>query len=476
MKSNFTIILFLISGLLFYNCNDEDTLWGSGEFVAAFKNPSENISAQQDEIAIELVYSETAISDGWISLTYTSDGLVYGENADFTTTPVTEQGFIKIPVVKGSQSTSFSVKRLSEVLPNDDKSVIFSIVEIEMPGKTTQIQGNKTVLVSFSETASLGGTLSPEVGGPNQPNQVYLELRLKTETKIRRDAWDLGFYSGEDFRVKLNSSLYMFAGRLSSTDIDNISSSEVADLKSKMGFLIEDSNYYVDDPSGVITGTVIDEISANDLENHVFLLNMGYTIGTDTVESGSVAIAGAERGYKKIRVLRQGDNYILQYANLNESGHHELVIPKTAGYNFTFLSIGTESIVSVEPEANRWDLNFTVKTEVEAFPSGGFTAYGYSDYVETNPLGGVKAYRVYTDEYSYEGFAVNHIDESKFNLDQRTIGASWRKVTPPNKYLYDNIFYIIKDADGNYYKLKFTAFENENGVRGYPQFKYDLLK
>lgn len=476
MKSKFTILLLLISGLLLYNCKDDDALWGANEFVAAFKNPSENMTAQQSEIEIELVFSETAVSNGWIDIQFHTIGLDYGEDADFTTFPAAEQGLLRIPISKNSQSTNFSLKRLTEVLPEDDKSVEFSIVDIEMPGKITRSQGNQSVIVSFSETAALGGTLSPEVGGPNQPNQIYIELRTKTETKIRRDTWDLGFYSGEDFRVKLNSAVYMFAGKLSSTDIDNISMDEVAQLKTKMGFLIDNSNIYVDDPTGVITGTAIEEISANDIENHVFLLNMGYEIGTDTPEPGGVAIAGAERGYKKIRILRQGEDYILQYAGLTETGHHEVVIPKTDGYNFTFYSMISENIVSVEPEAPRWDLNFTVKTEVEELPGAGFTAYGYSDYVETNPLGGVKAYRVYTDEFSYDGFSVNNIDESKFELSQRTIGASWRKVTPPDKYLYDNIFYIIKDADGNYYKLKFTAFENENGVRGYPQFKYDLLK
>ncbi|MDD3771140.1 MAG: HmuY family protein, partial [Weeksellaceae bacterium] len=303
-----------------------------------------------------------------------------------------------------------------------------------------------------------------------------LELRSKKETSIRRDSWDLGFYSGENFRVKLNTSLYMFAGKLSSTDINQVSTAEIQDLKSKMVFLVEGSDQYVDDPSGNIDGTVIDEISIDDNENYVYLLKLGYEIGTDTPESGGVAIAGAERGYKKIRILRQGNDYILQYADLNANNYQEVLISKTENFNFTFFSFTTENVVNVEPESNRWDLNFTVKTEVESLPGAGFTAYGYSDYVETNPLGNVKAYRVYTDEFSYDNFSVNDINEEKLNLSQRTIGASWRKVTPPDKYLYDTIFYIIKDAEGNYYKLKFTALENENGVRGYPQFKYDLLK
>jgi hypothetical protein len=471
---HFSILLF--SGLLLFSCNGDDDHWGTNEFVAAFKNPSESIPENNPEIEIQIVFSEKAANDGWVKIDFNGHNVSYGETADFITLPAAEEGVITVPIQKNTEQTVFTIKRLTEALPEDDKSVEFSIVNIEMPGKTTQIQGNKTVLVSFSETAALGGTISPEVGGPNEPNQVYLELRTKKETAIRRDTWDLGFYSGDDFRVRLNGSLFMFAGKLSSTNIDEISSAEVQELKTKMGFLIEDSDQYVDDPSGIITGTAIEGISVNDIENHVYLLNLGNEIGTDTPEPGGVAIAGEERGYMKIRILRQGDDYILQYAEVEATTHQQVVISKTEGYNFTFFSLITENIVSVEPESNRWDLNFTVKTEVEELPGAGFTAYGYSDYVETNPLGNVKAYRVYTDEFSYDEFSVNNIDETKFTLDQRTIGASWRKVTPPDKYLYDNIFYIVKDSDGNYYKLKFTALENENGIRGYPEFKYDLLQ
>ncbi|PZP51428.1 MAG: hypothetical protein DI598_03250 [Pseudopedobacter saltans] len=38
-------------------------------------------------------------------------------------------------------------------------------------------------------------------------------------------------------------------------------------------------------------------------------------------------------------------------------------------------------------------------------------------------------------------------------------------------------FYIIKDADGNYYKLKFLAMgvNNDGGTRGKPVIQYELI-
>src|SRR5690606_37622585 len=71
-----------------------------------------------------------------------------------------------------------------------------------------------------------GAAVSPEVGGPNQGNQVYVDLSTNTTTAIQRDSWDLGFYSGSDFRVIINGSIGMATAQLSTSDIDAVSSSD----------------------------------------------------------------------------------------------------------------------------------------------------------------------------------------------------------------------------------------------------------
>ena len=41
----------------------------------------------------------------------------------------------------------------------------------------------------------------------------------------------------------------------------------------------------------------------------------------------------------------------------------------------------------------------------------------------------------------------------------------------------NDIFYVVKDAGGNYYKLRFTRLvDAQSGERGNPQFQYDLLE
>ena len=330
-----------------------------------------------------------------------------------------------------------------------------------------------------------GASIAPEVGGPNQQNQVYIDLSTNTKTAVQRDSWDLGFYTGSDFRVTINGSIEMAAAKLSTTDINAISSTtqEVIDLQPAVAVGTFDSTNitYVDGFDGNINDTAIAPISSTDSENYVYLINLGNEVGTTTPETGSVALKGEERGWKKIRILQDANNYVLQYADLDATTHEEITISKDSNFNFTFFSFNTESIVNVEPASSNWDLNFTTFTDEVFAGADSYGAYFYGDFVASNNLANVNIYRIDTEEnseLSYDNFTLNDVTTSNFSNDQRSIGSSWRNGGGPGSLpsLKDNIFYIINDTDGNLYKLKFLALTNAEGERGYPEFVYSLLQ
>lgn len=474
LKSTLHFFTIAFLAIFLAGCSKDDAPGNELPFVAAFENQSISFSSEETQKDIHLVFSQAAPQNGVISIAFQLTNVVYG--ADFKTMPAASEGIIQIPVKAGTSEASFQFHKLTPNPGVDDpkKTVEFSIVKVAIPNGVTQ--GNTDLLVTYAEKASLGRSFAPNVGGPNEPNQVYIDLSSEKETMIRRDTWDLGFYSGDEFRVKLNSSLYMMTAELQTTDIDAVTSSDVESLQPNMAFLVAGSNEFVDHPSGHITQTAIAEISTSVEENKVYLLKMGNEIGTTAPTVGSVAVAGADRGWKKIRIVRDGNGYLLQYADLNATDHQEISISKDSNFNFTFFSFDTGDVVQVEPTKENWDLNFSTFIEVLDLPSGGLSAYGYSDYVKTNVLAKTKAYRVSAEDFTYENFTAADIVDDKFEIDQRVIGSSWRSVTPPNRFLVDDLFYIIKDSEGNVYKLKFTALMNENGVRGYPEFQYDLLK
>lgn len=456
------LICNLFIACISFSCSSDDDGNVAQEFVVAFENPSLSFTTEDTAKEIKLSFSTAAPQSGTATLTYTTVNADYSTH--FTTDPAGEEGVIEVPVAAGSNGATFTMTKLQNPVEGTEMSVKFKLNSISNPNST--IQGNTELVVNFTESAALGGTMSPEVGGPDQPNQVYIDLSSQTQTVIKRDTWDLGFYSGEGYRVVLNGSLLMATSALEATDIDAVTEADVAELQPKVAVGTPGSDVYVDDFTGAIQGTAIAEVSEDDLDNKVYLLNLGVNIGAN------IHAPGGARGWKKIRVLRQGSDYVLQYADLNATTHEEVVISKAEGYNFTFFSFTTGGEASVEPIKDQWDLNFSVFTNL-ASNDGVNYAYSFSDFIVSNSKAGITAYQVSTADFIYEDFAAEHVDEASLSVDQRSIGDTWRNVFTNS--VDDQVFYVLKDPDGHYYKIRFTALVNESGDRGYPSFEYSLL-
>ena len=335
------------------------------------------------------------------------------------------------------------------------------------------------------EIPTVGATLQPSVGGPNQPNQVYLDLSAAEFKAVNRESWDFGFSSGDDFRVVLNGSVKMAVKKLATSDI---TVSQTIDTNVSVGAGENpSSNGYVDNPTGVLAGagagvgTAIAEVSATDADNKVYLVNLGFKVSTAVPAKGSVSVDGDSRGWKKVRILRSGNGYKIQYADLTSTTFTEKVISKDADFNFTFFSLATGNTVAVEPQKAKWDLNFTVFTNYFNMGSGDVT-YGFSDFITTNAKSGTQVYQVLvTADVTYAAFAKANVVESNFTLsktDQRVIGSNWRSGGGPTTLpsIRADRFYVVKDAAGNYYKVKFLAMTNEAGIRGYVTLEYAILK
>lgn len=334
------------------------------------------------------------------------------------------------------------------------------------------------------EIPTVGATLQPAVGGPNQPNQVYLDLSAAESKSVNRASWDLGFATGSDFRVIINGSVKMAVKKLETSDI---TLAQQADNTVNVGFDTPASKGYVDNPTGVLAGagagvgTAIAEVSATDADNKVYLVNLGFAVSTTKPAVGSVSVDGDARGWKKVRILRSGNGYKIQYADLASTTFTEKTISKDAAFNFTFFSLTSGNTVAVEPEKAKWDLNFTTFTNYTPY-NGQDVTYGYSDFISTNAKAGTQTYQVLvTNDVTYAAFTRASVVETNFavsSTNQRIIGANWRSGGGPTTLpsVRTDRFYVVKDAAGNYYKVKFLAMTNEAGERGHVTLEYAILK
>jgi len=466
MKKN--ILLFTVFALSIFGCSSDDNS-SSGSNSISFAEAAQNLTENQTPVVIK--FSKPTPSSGTIVLGVTETEATYGE--DYSTDPESSSNGLQLSFESGVTEVAFQFNKLIPAVEGQVKNVKFSIISNSLG---LDAVGNTSTTLHFNETALTGKSLAPEVGGPGQPNQVYIDLSSGALTTVPRVSWDLGFYSGSEFRVILNNSVKMTAKSLNSVNMTAVVSPDESML---IGQGNGNANQ-IDFPSGDINQTAIAEVSENDNENYVYLINLGSNPSEVAPALGSVAAdTGSHRGWKKVRILRDGEGYKLQYADLNATTFQEVSIAKDAAYNFSFFSFHSNTTVDVEPKKDKWDISFTTFTNL----FGGSTPYFFPDFVVNNSRGGAFAYSVSTNDYSYESFTLSNVNHSNFIEDQRGIGSSWRGTSamgpgglPVSQFvLKTDIFYVLRDPAGNIYKIKMTGGALEDQERGHPTFVYELL-
>ena len=212
MKKLQIILLFSIT--ILSSCSKEG-VFIEDPFVVAFKETSGKLLEIDIQKDIELIYSETAYEESIVKIRITTENVLYGR--DFITIPEAVGAELSLPIAINEIENKFQIVELNNSF-TDAMKITFSISSIEQDN--ANIQGN--VSHELSDSAYLGGVFHPTIGGPNEPNQVYIDLSSNKETVVRRDTWDLGFYGGEEFRVSINGSLYMALSQLPNTDINSV--------------------------------------------------------------------------------------------------------------------------------------------------------------------------------------------------------------------------------------------------------------
>lgn len=260
------------------------------------------------------------------------------------------------------------------------------------------------------------------------------------------------------------------------------------------------TDHLIDDPRGILqeeaglegTGTAIARVSEKEEENKVYLLNLGNEISTTTPELGSINLQGTHRGFIKIRVKRSSNGYELSYAKNDElKDIKTITISKDPEYNFVFLSLTTGQKVQVQPKKKNWDLCFSpstswFSTQKDKIGSPFNSATFLPDMIISNLHGQTKAtifessdkseekrnaeYTAYTKEKALK----TDFSKERYN-SQMVIGRNWRD-NQGGALIRNELYYLIKDGDGNYFKLKMLTMKNDKGERGYPSFEYELLK
>ncbi len=481
IKAYLALILFTILVFSLSSCGDDDD--PLPVLGVSFETTGVGISDDSDEATISITFSRATSVESSIRIEVLETGVA--NQTEYSTTPGISNGELLLDVPVGQESASFTVRRLVDFIPSG-ASVTFTIAEI-VGEPETQISGNVEIQVSFEAIAAPGSTEEPLIGGAAQPNQVYFDLSLNEEVTVERLSWDLGFFSGASDKVIINYSTYALAQAIDKTDMNSVTSQDTVGFSGQQTIGSDESQGLRVNPDSDIQSLLIADYTAMDSENQVYIINRGAGPGSGNVNPGSQDVGTVDLDWKKIRILKDGNDYIVQYADIDATSFSETRITKDPTFNFNYFSF-ENGAVTVEPEKDRWDIVFTVSSNVIDF-GGGLGAYGFSDFVLSNRQAGVEVAcigvkravfgavidpgpGVVYDDFTADDLDADYVD---FSADGNTIGSVWRSVLG-FPLAYDDIFFVIRDTEGNIYKVQFLAITDENGIRGNTSFKYELLQ
>ncbi len=455
-------IFFLLIGgsLIMIRCSDDDE---PQPFTVNFTNLEAGISSSSPSAEVGITFSRGTPATGTIELSLSTNNLTYGSTADFFTTPEAVDNVISLSYDAGAESVSFTVTQGEGLNIQQDETIAITLTE---SAGDFIVGENTAISITFSENfIARSGTIELNGGGEAYPNQTFVDLSKLEQTTVDKHSWDLGFYTASgEHRVILNGSANVMVRPLDKFDLTEVTAEDTSGFAGQMVIPQFDPSVgsiaWVDSPDGDLTNTAIGDISATDSENAVFIVKRD----------------GEGRNWKKVRVLRNMDNYSIQYGDIDATSISTTEITKNDLYSFVFFDLDNGE-VSVEPEKSAWDIMYSTYTESLNLGAPGLDIpYGFKDYIIINRYN-VKAGTVLISDFAYESFVLSDISNIELGSQINVIGANWREgggpISAPS--LHEDRFFVIEDSGGNTYKLKFNRLTSIEGERGLPEFSFELL-
>ncbi len=289
--------------------------------------------------------------------------------------------------------------------------------------------------------------------------QIYFDLNTgEIREENKNSAWELAFECGVNgWHIRINSSGYWGVAQTGSTNFDSTFSDKTL------------YTWAFDKSDGNPDSTAI-----------------GKWVNFDSglaVYSNEVYLIGKYNGItyepqKKVQFLHNDDNsYKFIVSGLNENNTDTVQVSKQDDFNYVHYSFHENRIMILEPDKNDWDILFTQYSSVLYTDEGVPTPYFVRGVLQ-NPYKTESILDTITD---FNKIGYSYAEMSTFSIKQDAIGYDWKEVKVDegsNSAEYKvrkGYTYIIKDTRSGFYKLRFTSYFNQSGIRGYPSFEFTKL-
>jgi len=281
-------------------------------------------------------------------------------------------------------------------------------------------------------------TVQIEIGNPYTYQVFYNCSDNKIVSINKKWDWDLAFESSPNgYRVKLNNAKGMLAATNPNVDFNS-------------NINLDNIDWKWDNSNGDLTELVINN-------KNIYIINRQYNENSEHL------------GYYlfKIDSVTQSQ-YLITFRNIKQSITHTISVNKNQNKHFVYLTFDYGgSQVDIEPDKNLYDLLFTNYQHKFDNLTLPFVITGCL----INKFDNVQV--AIDSNSAFENIFLSDTIAYSFKNNADIIGYDWKiRNREDNTFKLDvRKTYIIKSITGLYFKLRFIAYYNNKGEKGYPKFE-----
>lgn len=300
--------------------------------------------------------------------------------------------------------------------------------------------------------------------GNNYDNQVYVSLANNKVFTANYHNFDLALEAAPSGRrIYLNTAKFMFLSHSGTTSIslaDSIGADWTVDAEQL-------------DPDSTAFGSwwTTPSVAANG-ESEVMI-----------IDRGRIDHTGSDR-FRKVQVIESDDvHYRLRFSHLDNTGLHEIDIPKDPAYSLMYFSFNNNGqLVQQAPPKNEWEFVFTKYTHVY-FDQPVTSVFRYYPVTGglTNVWNGVTgsvAKKDSTPNYiPFTDFNAANAMQMPFSNRADIIGFDWKRYdfAASQFMIVPDLYFVLQDNKGFYYKIRMIDFYDQQGNKGHVTFEYQRL-
>ena len=292
--------------------------------------------------------------------------------------------------------------------------------------------------------------------GVDYQRELYYDLSSSSfRASNQRDIWHLAFSGDPDHpNIFVNASMLMAVAATGSTDFTQ-------------NFKASDYNFEYERPHQFYQHAWMhqDFRSNGEAGSMVFLINLGRDLQNQP------------QGYKKFQILNHNEgSFQCQLSDLDGSNLQSFDLQTSSRYNYQFVHFNRpDSLMNLEPPKEDWDLRFC--KYMERLWDGQDTLDYSVTGVLINPYATEAALDTLLSTDSTVSFTNLKIEDFNLSLlSQRTntIGHSWKYFDLDAGAFGVRTWrmYLLKDEQGQHYRLRFTGFYGSTGNKGAVSFEY----